>query len=450
MDLKRGLAELGECYPEYAQAEKYYKGSVAELFTSARLRRLMSAAGIDVRFNFAKTPVNAMSDRLEINATVGPDDAATAVIQRIWTDNDLDLEAPGIMRNACKFGDAYVIVWPREDEAGDTVGVDIHYSSPQTTRIIYDTERPNVPSFAIKRWCEVDDEGVELHRVDLYYPNRIEKYISDVGTKGEEAKDYLEYRDEEDDAWPYENPFGQIPVFHFRTDRPYGVPLHEGFYGPQDAINKLIISHLSSVDFSALPFRYALTEANKDASDAIGDDDTGLDFGDPNAPVGVDDEQPAFRAEPGMIQVFQNIKAMGQFDSAQPAVFTDPMAVYLRAGAQITNTPLHYFDPTGDQPSGESLRTAEAPFIKMVRYLQMSFGATWRQVFEFALALLGVNNEGVSVNWAPPQSASDQEFWDVAEKKIAAGVPPRQILHEAGYTADQIDAWIPSTDQATA
>lgn len=453
MDLKRGLAELEECSPEYARAETYYKGSVAEYFTSPRLQRLMKQAGIDVRFNFAKTPVNAVSDRLEINAIVASGSSetegnvATEVIRRVWEGNDLDLEAPGIMRNACKFGDAYVIVWPAESghgiEGGPIEGVEIHYNSPQTTRIIYDTERPNVPVFAIKKWAETDDDGVELHRVDLYYPDRIEKYISDVKTKGEEAKDYHEFVDEEGDEWPYANPFDQIPVFHFRTDRPYGVPLHKDFYGPQDAINKLIISHLSSVDFSAFPQRYALEELGKDTSDVMGDDDADLTF-DADA-AGVDDDQEQLKSEPGTVWMLKNIKSAGQFESARPEVFTDPMAVYLRAGAQITNTPLHYFDPSGDQPSGESLRTAEAPFIKMVRYLQMSFGSTWRQVFEFVLAIMDVNNDGIQVNWAPPQSAGDQEFWDVAEKKIRAGVPVRQILLEAGYTADQVDEWLTAT-----
>lgn len=42
-----------------------------------------------------------------------------------------------------------------------------------------------------------------------------------------------------------DNPYGVIPVFHLRTDRPYGEPCHRGFYGPQDTVNKLIIGHMA-------------------------------------------------------------------------------------------------------------------------------------------------------------------------------------------------------------
>jgi len=46
-----------------------------------------------------------------------------------------------------------------------------------------------------------------------------------------------------------ENPLKKLPVFHFRNDPPYGQPEHKGFYGPQDAIDKLIISHVAGVDY---------------------------------------------------------------------------------------------------------------------------------------------------------------------------------------------------------
>lgn len=43
-------------------------------------------------------------------------------------------------------------------------------------------------------------------------------------------------------------------------------------------------------------------------------------------------------------------------------MFLAPLEVYIRMMAQVTNTPLHYFDPqtyTRLPPSGESIRAAE-------------------------------------------------------------------------------------------
>ena len=55
--------------------------------------------------------------------------------------------------------------------------------------------------------------------------------------------------------------------------------------------------------------------------------------------------------------------------------------MYVRAMAQTTRTPVHRFDSQGNPPSGQSLRVAEQPFIKKVKYRQNSFGArAWSAV----------------------------------------------------------------------
>lgn len=440
MDLRRGLLELDETTPDFEKAHSYYRGNVEEYFGSLRMRRVLKESGGGVRFNFAKRPVDAVADRLEIAGITTTTVALNDTIQEVWESNSLDLEAGAIMRRACEYGDAYVIVWPRDPEGQD---VAMYYNSPVTTRIVYDDENPLVKLFAIKRWVEmlptlgsID----ERHRVDLYYPDRIEKYISRAGTAGEDETAFEIFTDNEGDEWPYDNPFGEIPVFHFRTDRPYGIPLHEGFYGPQDAINKLVVSHLSSVDFQSFPQRYALLEAGTDTDDSADEVDFPVDDDEDTVRSGEGDSQ--FTASPGSLWNMRGVKGVGQFDVADPAVFIEPMLTYLRMGAELTNTPLHRVDPTGDHPSGESLRTAEAPFIKTVRSMQRLFGSTWREVFEFALHVVGVDNQPVTVQWAPAQTMEDKDFWEVAEKKVALGVPLDQILIEAGYTQDQVTAWL--------
>lgn len=452
-DLKRGLEELSEALPSYHTAHEYYRGDVRERFSSPIARRLMQTAAYRNRFNFAKRPVDAVADRLEIAGITTTDQGSDEIVQRVWEDNALDLEAPSIMRRACEYGDAYVIVWPAEgdDQALDSESstpdgrtlVNVYYNSPLTTRIVYDAENPRIKSYAIKRWIETID-GKPRHRVDLFYPDRIEKYISREQSEGNRPKDYEQYVDAEGDEWPYENPFGEIPVFHFRTDRPYGKPLHEGFYGPQDAINKLIASHLDSVDYQGFPQRYALAAADANSADAANEDDF-TDFETDQQSSPAPDQESQFVSDPGSLWFMRGVNQVGQFDVADPVVFTGPMVTYLKFGAELTNTPLHRVDPTGDHPSGESLRTAEAPFIKSVRYMQLSFGATWRELVTFALRLAGVDNVSVAIQWAPAQTMEDKDFWEVAEKKIAAGVPKRQVLMEAGYTDAQVTEWLDTT-----
>jgi hypothetical protein len=122
------------------------------------------------------------------------------------------------------------------------------------------------------------------------------------------------------------------------------------------------------------------------------------------------------------------------------------MLVYLRMGAEITNTPLHRVDPTGDHPSGESLRTAEAPFVHKVEDRQLSFGDTWRELFTFALRVAGHANPDVTVRWTPAQTVNDQEGWLTVTTKLAAGVPAEQAFLEAGYSDEQVEAWFGAKD----
>lgn len=434
-DLTAGLAELADHAPNYIRADQYYRAEQPEFFASAKMRRALQRTGIGFRFNFARTPVDSVADRLSVAAITTQDEHATELIQQAWQANGLDLDVPHWVRETCKYGDGYIMAWPNADDDGR---VDIYFNNPETTRIIYDDANPRVKRYAIKRWRT--NEG---HRCDLLYPDRIERYIT-AGGRGQTAAWHPYSGDGQTPTIP--NPFGVVPVFHLRTDRPYGQPCHLGFYGPQDAINKLIISHLSSVDYQAFPQRYAVMNPETDTSEAaaLDEDDFAVDPDHTDGPR--QDDAASFRADPASVWMARGVKDFGQFDAADPKVFTDPVETYLRAGAQITTTPLHYFDPSGDAPSGESLRTAEAPFVKKCWHIALSFGAALRELFEFVLTTHGVTGLPVAVRWEPIATVDDQTGWETNQLKIDAGVPVRQVLLESGYSADQVDGWLSATD----
>lgn len=442
-DLGRGLRDLDDTQYRYRVAQAYYEGNVPEVFSSIRMRRAMARTGIGFNFNFAASVVDAVVERLEIAAVSTPDvPAAQTTLDEVWRDNKLDLEARNIFRAACEFGDAYLIVWPD----ADTDRVNIFYNSPLCVRLVYDAENPARKSFAIKRW-QLNDGSF---RVDLYYPDRIERYISPPKVQHPKETDYAGYADDGEEQ-VLDNPFGEVPVFHFRTDTPYGDPVHRGAYGPQDAIHKLIVSHMASVDYQAFPQRYALTAPETDSTEAAALDESEFSFASDTGATSTSGGEPQsqYTSDPGSLWYMQGITSVGQFATADPANFTNPMLTYLRCMAQITNTPLHRIDPTGDAPSGESLRTAEAPFIRKVRDIQLSFGATKREALTFALRVAGIDAQ-VDVRWSPAASVDDETGWTTAGLKLDAGVPPRQVLMEAGYTSDQVDGWSSEIAEALA
>jgi hypothetical protein len=477
-DLQAALDELAAAFPKYETAEEYYEGTYGEYFASIRVRRAMARTGARFRLNFARSPVRAVADRLEVASVTCDDEEANGALQDVWLDNQMDLEMPDITEKASEYGDCYVIVWPTEPDddhdddyradATDTfegenaadladtdddgyLNVDMFYNSPMSVRLFYDPEKPRRKAFAIKRWML---SNVKRVRVDLYYPDRIERYISKPGVLAPKAHELEEFDGDDQDS-TIDNPFGEIPVFHYRTARPYGRPVHVDFYGAQDAIHKLIISHMSGVDYQSLPQRYAIGAEDADSSEiaSLDEDEFAIPL-DTGATTHVGgDPQSQLSGEPGALWWLQRVKSVGQFAEADPDTFLKPIELYLRGGAQISETPMYLMDPEGQNPpSGEARRREDGPFTKKIRRLQLSFGATLRQQLEFALRIAGRNPDHpempgkwehvkVDVQWKSPSIVDDVEGWQVVVAKINAGMPVKQAFLEAGYLKDQVDEW---------
>lgn len=432
-DLLDGLAELSAAEPGYRKAAKYYEGDIDEvMYRTSRVARKLAGTGERYKINFAKTPVNVVSDRMEIAAVTvpGKPEATSRLQTEVWDANQLTLETPDINRQSCMYGDGYLVVWPGEADGT----VDIYFNSPITMRMIYDAENPRRKAYAIKRW-----KAGEYQRATLYYSDRIERWITKPGTSGDSEHDWESF-EEDGQVWPTPNPFGEVPVFHLRTASPYGTPDHKDAYGAQDALNKLIITMMAATDYAGFPLRVALVEADAQVTGQAGtqprwDDDNDATAND----RGIPDELPV---GPGDVWLASGLKGVDQFDAADPKHFLDPVEFLIRAMAQITTTPLHYFDPSGDVPSGESLRTADAPLVNKIKYRQQRFGSTYGEALAFALKVLGLAGLKVDVRWSPATSTDDKDSWETAGLKLKAGVPVRQVLLEQGYTTDQVDEWI--------
>jgi hypothetical protein len=456
-DLLNGLQSLEEAQMGYAKAAAYYKGTQPEFFASLRLRIAMGATGVIFNFNFAALPVDAVAERLEIagftvlnrgygvETTAEHDETAVQYIQAAWLGNQLDVYGHNVMHNACKFGDAYFFVWPNPDGDVDGDGipdVDIFYQSPRIMRVFYDEANERVKKYALKRW---KDSATGYVFVNLYYPDRIEKYMQIPNPRGGPG-DWIPRHDEEDpDEWPLDNPYGEVPVFHFRTGFPYGDPEHVNAYGPQDAIHKLVISHMASVDYNAFPQRYAILNEDYDSSEAAFGDEGDYAFAintSATLDTGVDPKS-QLTADPASVWFMKGISSYGQFPPGDPTAFLMPFEKYIHAMAVTTNTPMHFMDPIVSNVSGESLRVVEAPFAKKVKNRQNMMGVPWSDLYRFVLKLQGYDDPvRIQVNWVPAATVNDLSTLQAqAIKKQILGVPPYQLLLEQGYTPEQLAAW---------
>lgn len=422
-DLTIAVQTILDTQQHYQQAENYYNGTVPEFFASRSVAKELEKLGDPNRVNFAATPVNAVANRLEVTGVATISEPARIVVDQVWQQNNLELELTQLINRTLVYGSAYLICWPDSD--GTT---QIYYNSPLSMVMLYDPENPRQPKVAAKLWS-VTVDGKPRTRVNLYYSDRIEKYLSTGERLPMTVKDtdFEPFIDEQtDENGSVANPFGQIPVFHFTTGvDPYGKPEHISAYGPQDMINKMLISQMASVEHYGFPTRWMLRDANS-ASNPLSDID--------------DDADDVLDSAPGQVWDLAGITKVGQFEAAKPDTYIAPYREYVRAMAAVTDTPLHYFENTHTNVSGESLRAAEAPLVKKVRTRQLAIGHTLRQMFVFVLKMNNIA-EDVQIQWRQIESIDTKEQWEIAYKKLQAGLPVEQILLEQGYDTELVAQW---------
>jgi hypothetical protein len=471
-DLMRGVKDIDDAADAYEEADKYYRGDVDEVFASPQVRlKLQAETDTDAyRFNLAKTAVTALLNKVALaGISVTDNDEATEEIARIRRTNRMELIEPEVHKRAFVTGDTYVAVMPvyGRDDAGDptdeVTGVRVFLHSPAGVRAVYGDDDPLTPIFVIKSWWEDlhaagDDGGVKVERIrraDLYYPLdpdrtpyandgscRILRWVTRRGTAGATGAEWEPYlSDGQDlDDWVIDYPLG-LPWFHFRTGLPYGVPEHADAYGPQNAVNKLLITQLYGTDSHGFPQRYGLLDAAAALDENHDDPDWGDDTDSDDTGTAAGGVSSGMRTGPGTMQTLTGMKEVGQWDPADPKVFIEPTDMYVRLMSQTTQTPLDDFDPSRDQPSGESRRRKEAPLVAKADNRLLYLTATWADLWRYALKLRGHAVDEVDVQWKPRSQITDTEGWQTLKLKHEMGVPLEQLLIEAGYTPEQAKTW---------
>jgi hypothetical protein len=416
-DIKKAIDLIRDRRERYLEAASYYDGTQSEIFPSKRWYRLLTSINTDYRFNFARTVVDSVLNRLEIANITASTDEANKKISDIWQMNDLQIDADEIHRRALVYGDCYSVVWT--DSNGQ---ITVDYNSPLTTVMIYDDENPRIKKYAAKLWQTeiIPSTGAaaqKIAKLNMYYADRIEKYEmfgeidNVVSAHGFQLLETVQ------------NPWGEVPVFHFRTTKQYGRPEHSDAYGPQDAINKMIVTHMTTVDYQGAPQRYALSDGGNTAEFEDFNDDTATPA----------DNLGKLKNGPGELWYLKGVSKVGEFAPADHKVFTEPVKDFVRSMASITSTPLHYFEKTGNIPSGEALRSAEGPLVKKVEDRQITFGSTWADMFRFILKIDNEQEPNVQVKWKAVESLDSLDAWEVAVKKRVVGVTLEQTLIEMGY-----------------
>jgi len=352
-----------------------------------------------------------------------------SLLRAIWQRNRMGMRAGEIHKEALKCGDAYMFVWP--DAHGNAV---LYPNRAANITVIHDDEVPGRIAWAAKAWIQLDKRV----RLNLFYPDRIEKYISKARSEGTlpDAKEFVPFSEgaefqvssSKSDQKPGTrnlesetvlNPYGIVPVFHFSNNADLGMMGRselEAAIPVQDGLNKSVLDMLVAMEFSAFRQRWAAgieVEYDTDGK-ALGPFTAGVEHlwiaGNPDA-------------------------KFGDFEAAQLEQFLKVKDSFRVDMASVTGTPLHYFlQNNAGLPSGESLKKAETRFISKVRDRHESFGQVWADAMSFALMIEGHGRDiRLITEWEDPAPMSDREFLENILLKRQIGLPVRQALVEAGY-----------------
>jgi hypothetical protein len=414
-DIQIALDAIRAKLPDCQRFSNYYNGRHTLTFASEKFATTFGQTLRDMRDNLCPIVVDAPADRMEV-INFSSDSEGKKVADdawEIWQRERLELVSNEVHREALKCGQGYVIVWVDED------GKAKFYEQDARQCVLIEDEDTARPLFGAKQWVTFE----KYVRLTLYYPDRIEKYISRKKFNGQ-VHDALKETgfqfigEESNETAVTPNPYGVIPLFKFET-----WPVLTDAIPIQDALNKTLADRLVTQEFGAFRQRWA----------------TGL-----QPPIDEITGIPTLPFKAGVDRLWftnEDKVTFGEFSA------TD-LEPYLKAAdsdrlemARVTGTPLHFFSiNTSDAISGEALKTLESRFIKKVRRLTINFGVVWANAMKFALTIEGrpLSEDNLTTQWDAPEQKSDKEILENLLLKQELGVPDDVLFEEYGYTKEDI------------
>ena len=376
-----------------------------------------------VIINYPRLVLNAIEERLDVTGfRLANDEEADGDLWNIWQSNGMDLQAQQAHVEALLYGRCPVTVWAD--------GVGVPRITVESARQVFVSYAPGTKkaTAAIKLWAE-DGYG----RAILFLPDAIRtfKSVSRIVEFGGVVPA---------DGWQQtgseENGLGVIPVVELTNrNRLLGGPESElvDVLPVADAIAKLATDMMVSAEFSAMPRRWV----------------TGIEIPERlNTDTGEmePDTTAAFSQTAGRTWFLEDTESKaGQFPEATLTGYVAGIEILTQQLASVSAIPAHYLNNlTGQLPSAESLRAAEASLVAKVKRKMTAFGQAWEDVARLAWLIRdGVLPEGAArleTVWADPESRTRAMEADAALKMQTLGVPFETLMRQLGFTPSEVAA----------
>lgn len=405
-DLQRAIKKISGQADLYEIFSKFYRGDHPLNFASDKFKQKFGKRLQNLRDNLCKTVVNAPSSRLEITGFGSDSTDIAKAAWDIWKKNVMPLNSKKVHREAFKTGDGFVIVW--QDDASSQVRIFPQQQSASCA--LWTDEETGESTFGAKAWKESATEKI---RLNLYYPDRIEKYIT-TQIHSEMVSDEAEFELLEE----LDNETGKVPLVYFSA----GESLLMDVIPLQNGLNKSLADLFVGMEYNSIRQRYTAG-----ISYPV-DEETGKAL----VPFEHDDQ---------FITTANDQAKIGEFADmtlSEVISVTDSMRSSI---ARVSGIPMHYFQlTTGDFPSGEAQRKAESRFIEIIKDAQISFGESWSKVMSIALQLAGKgDNLIIETQWSDAAPASQTEQLNDGILKKQLGWSNKKIQQDFGLDDDTIE-----------
>lgn len=419
------VREAEERAAKYREYREYYDGIHHAQLTERQRTYLQIGGQVDFSANYMPIVVDSLANRLEV---VGFDGDNADTVWSWWTRNKMDANQFSTHVSAIRDGDSYMLVDWDEDREIPLFFPQTAYDGRSGCTVHYSGETDE-PIAATKRWwVEFGEGAAKIRRLNVYYPDRIERFYT---TSENTDYSWLPYSE---DGFPNVidwvgkggEPLG-IPVIHFTNRKRgyrYGLSELDPAIPMQNALNKSVIDLLAGADASGFRIWFM-----------AGDDASNVTLG-PGAIVNSLKEASdvSFEGFPG--------------EPMRPLI--EVVDSFVQRIGQVTDTPLSYFQQSGQMASEGTHESHEARMLTKARVAALEMGTAYEKMMAFAIRL---NNEFGSSKydeeselqtlWADFDARNEveraKERSEVLLNLVSAGASIREAAIVAGFSEVEAD-----------
>jgi hypothetical protein len=446
--LERLTARLLHDQPRMILMDRYYRGDHPLPFVPSELRDDYRRMLADARLNFMRIVVTSPAERLKVQGfRPRGSEVHDKDVWSWWLDNRLDVDSNLTIVNALSMGRGYVFV--RKDNRG---AVKAQAEDPRMTIVAYDPDDRHRRVAGLRLWY--DDWTCHV-RADLWLTDACYRFVAQADhvrslktwpapwtpahpvsdlevrrdalfNREEPAASFNEWSTQWVELDYQRNPSGEIPIVAF-VNQPSTLAVTDGeselddVWATQNRINENLFNRQLAAWTAAYQQKWA----------------TGIDI-----PVDPKTGKPVMPYKASVTRLFTDTSPDAKF-GAFPA--TD-LGNYIKANeadikgiAVVTRTPRHYLVESGQTPSGDSIKSAEAGLVAKVNEKSTDFGHPFSEVARLRAVLSGQSAPPMETIWADPEFRTFGELTDgVIKQKAAEIIPLRVAREQLGYSPSEI------------